>query len=146
MDDVDLAIISILEKDGRISNVDLAAQVGLTPAPCLRRVKKLEADGVITGYHASINPVVTDRGFEVYVNIELNTKDRTTMDRFEDAVLAYTEILELRRMFGIPDYIMHVAVADQHVFEEFLTTKLMDLPGIAKVDSHFTMKVITNRD
>ncbi|WGD36588.1 Lrp/AsnC family transcriptional regulator [Lysinibacter sp. HNR] len=143
MDNVDRKIISLLEKDGRLSNVDLAAQVGLTPAPCLRRVKKLETDGVIMGYHAQINPQASQRGFDASVNVTLSTQDRKNMDKFEEAVLAFNEIVEIRRMFGTPDYILRVAVADQQAFEDFLTSDLMALPGIATVESHFTMKVIT---
>ncbi|HXZ69843.1 MAG TPA: Lrp/AsnC family transcriptional regulator, partial [Streptosporangiaceae bacterium] len=71
MDAVDRGIIAELQRDGRLSNVELADRIGLTPAPCLRRVKRLESDGVILGYTARINPQAIGRGFEVLVNVDL---------------------------------------------------------------------------
>jgi len=128
-----------------MSNTELAARVGLTPAPCLRRVQRLEADGVITGYRAIIDPARTGRGFEVIVNADIAAMDRATVDRFERTVAAFEEVVEFRRMFGLRDYFIRVAVADQDAFEQFLVTKMFSLPGIAKIDSHLTMKVLKER-
>ncbi|CAM3436574.1 Lrp/AsnC family transcriptional regulator [Stackebrandtia soli] len=145
MDAIDKAIIEQLGADGRMSNTELAARVGLTPAPCLRRVQRLEADGVITGYRAIIDPARTGRGFEVIVNADIAAMDRATVDRFERTVAAFDEVVEFRRMFGLRDYFIRVAVADQDAFEQFLVTKMFSLPGIAKIDSHLTMKVLKER-
>ena len=145
MDAIDKAIIEQLGADGRMSNTELAARVGLTPAPCLRRVQRLEADGVITGYRAIIDPARTGRGFEVIVNADIAAMDRATVDRFERTVAAFEEVVEFRRMFGLRDYFIRVAVADQDAFEQFLVTKMFSLPGIAKIDSHLTMKVLKER-
>jgi DNA-binding Lrp family transcriptional regulator len=142
MDAVDRRIIAELARDGRLSNVELADRVGLTPAPCLRRVKRLESDGVILGYTARINPHAIGRGFEVLVFVDLTHKDRATFEAFESAVAALEEVTEVRRMFGLPDYLLRVATATLESFETFVSTELGDVPGLDKLDSHITMKLI----
>lgn len=116
--------------------------VGLTPAPCLRRVRRLEADGVITGYTATVDPAALGREFEVIINADLVAKDLATVEAFEERVAAMDEIAELRRMFGIPDYMIRVQVANAEIYERWLTTRLMGDPAIARVDSRITMKLI----
>ena len=142
MDAVDRRIIAELQRDGRLSNVELADRVGLTPAPCLRRLKRLERDGVIVGYTARIDPAAIGRGFEVLVFVDLTRKDRATFEAFEAAVAALDEVTEVRRMFGLPDYLVRVATASLESFEAFMSTRLGDLPGVATLDSHITMKLI----
>ena len=142
MDATDRRIIAELRADGRLSNVELAERVGLTPAPCLRRVKRLEEDGVITGYTALLDPVAMGHAFDVLVNVDLTHKDRDTVARFEAEVAAFDEVLEVRRMFGLPDYVIRVGTPDLDAFESFVTARLGAVPGIAKVDSHLTMKVV----
>lgn len=146
MDATDRRIIAQLQRDGRLSNVELADRVGLTPAPCLRRVKRLEQQGVILGYTARIDPHATGRGFEVLVNVDLARKDRATFDAFEAAVAAFDEVTELRRMFGLPDYVLRVATASINSYETFVSTRLGDVPGILRLDSHLTMKTIKSPD
>ncbi len=142
MDAIDRKIIAELQADGRLSNVELADRVGLTTAPCLRRVKRLEDDGVIVGYTALLDPVAMGHAFEVLVNVDLTHKDRDTVERFEAEVAALDEVIELRRMFGLPDYVLRVGTPDLDTFEAFVTAGLGAVPGIAKVDSHLTMKVV----
>jgi len=142
MDQIDRQIIVELERDGRLSNVELAERVGLTPAPCLRRVKRLEERGVILGYSARIDPRASGRSFEVLVNVDLASKDRATFEAFESAVAAFDEVIELRRMFGLPDYFLRVATDSLESYEAFVSTALGDVPGVAKLDSHLTMKTI----
>lgn len=125
-----------------MSNADLAARVGLTPSPCLRRVRRLEEDGVITGYYARIDPAAADRGFEVIINATLAAHDRATIEAFEAHVAAFEEVIELRRMFGRPDYFVRIAVRDLAAYEAFFTTRLLDVPGLATFDSHLTMNAI----
>lgn len=139
VDRIDRAIIDVLRHDGRVSNVELAERVGLTPAPCLRRLRRLEDDGVITGYRCEVDPVADGRGFEVLVNVDLAVKDRKTVTAFEQHVAGFDEVVELRRMFGLPDYLIRVATAD---LEAFVTDKLETIPGLSKTDSHLTMKRI----
>jgi DNA-binding Lrp family transcriptional regulator len=142
VDSIDRAIIHQLQLDARLSNVELADRVGLSPSPCLRRVRRLEDDGVILGYRAEIDPVTQGRGFEVLVNVNLTTKDRDTFLAFEDRVAAFDEVVELRRMFGLPDYFMRVATRDIDSYEAFISDKLGGVPGVSSVDSHLTMKKI----
>jgi DNA-binding Lrp family transcriptional regulator len=146
VDATDRKIIAELQRDGRLSNVELADRVGLTPAPCLRRVRRLEEQGVIMGYTARINPHAVGRGFEVLVNVDLTRKDRVTFEAFEAAVAALDEVIELRRMFGLPDYLLRVATTSLESYETFVSTQLGDVPGIYKLDSHLTMKTIKSPD
>lgn len=142
MDRIDRAIIEQLQQDGRLTNQELAARIGLTPAPCLRRVRRLEADGVITGYAATIDLAALGRGFEVLLQAEIATKDLATVEAFEARVSAMDEVVELRRMFGLPDYLIRVRTADADAYERWLTTRLLGDPAIARVDSRITMKLI----
>jgi DNA-binding Lrp family transcriptional regulator len=146
MDALDRAIVEQLSQDGRLTNVELAQRVGLTPAPCLRRVKRLEADGVIAGYRARIDPAAAGRGFEVMVSVEISINDLQTVEELESAITGYDEVVEVHRLFGRPDYLIRVAVEDSATFETFLTTKLMALRAVARVDSHLIMKKLKTSD
>ncbi len=142
MDPTDRAIIAHLRANARISNVELAARVNLSPSPCMRRVRALEEAGVIRGYHADVDPAADGRGFEVAVLIELHAKDRATVEEFERRIAAMDAVLECRRMFGLPDYIVRVAVADAAAYEAFYINDLAELPGVGRVNSQFTMKLV----
>lgn len=142
MDRVDRAIIDELRRDGRLSNVELAVRINLSPSACLRRVRALEETGVIRGYRAEIDAAAVGRGFEVTVLVELNHKDRATVEEFERRVAAMEPVVECRRMFGVPDYIIRVAVADTAAYEAFYMSELAELPGVGRVNSQFTMKAV----
>ena len=142
LDKISKKILAELQNDGRISNVELAARVGLTPPPCLRRVKRLEAEGVITGYRAVLDPAAAGRAFEVIIAVDIRATDRRTVEEFEAGVVAFDEVVAVRRLFGQPDYFVHVAVADAAAFEAFQMNKLIGLPAVARAVSHQTMKRI----
>ncbi|MCZ7414848.1 MULTISPECIES: Lrp/AsnC family transcriptional regulator [unclassified Streptomyces] len=142
IDAIDREIIFHLRQDGRLTNVELAKRVGLTPPPCLRRVKRLEESGVITGYRAVIDPAALGRGLEVLIDVEIYANDRKTVEEFEDTVAAYEEVIEFRRMYGRPDYFIRVTVADHAAYEAFLTGKLSGLPAVLRLESHLPMKTI----
>jgi len=142
MDAVDREILLHLRRDGQLSNVELARRVGLTPPPCLRRVKRLEAAGIITGYRVVISPEALGRGLEVLVDVEIYAQDRKTVAEFEETMASYEEVIEFRRMYGRPDYFVRVAVADHAAYEAFLTQKLSGLPAVLRLESHLTMKKI----
>lgn len=142
LDAIDRDILFHLRQDGRLTNVELAQRVGLTPPPCLRRVKRLEEAGVIAGYRAVVDPGALGRGLEVLIDVEVSANDRTTFLEFEDTVAAYDEVVEFRRMYGRPDYFVRVAVADHAAYEAFLTEKLSGLRCVLRIDSHLTMKTI----
>jgi Lrp/AsnC family transcriptional regulator, leucine-responsive regulatory protein len=105
-------------------------------------VRALEQAGVIRGYHADIDPAAVGRGFEVTVHVELGLKDRDTVEAFEAGLAALEEVVECRRMFGLPDYLVRVAVTDETAYEAFYMNKLAELPGLARVNSQFAMKVV----
>jgi DNA-binding Lrp family transcriptional regulator len=142
VDDLDCAIIAELQRHGRLSNQELAERVGLTPAPCLRRVRRLEADGVIIGYTALVDPAAMGRSLEVIIYADLVGNDLTAVSSFEERLAAMPEVVELRRMFGIPDYFIRVQVADLAAYEQWVTTRLLGDPAIARIDSRLTMKTI----
>lgn len=142
MDEIDKAIIAELVRDARIPNVELAERVHLTPGPCLRRVQRLEQSKTILGYRAVVDPKAMGRSFEVILDVELNAFDRETVFGFEDAMGAFDEVVEMHRMFGSPDYFVRIAVQDLPAYETFLTERVMTLPGLQKVTSRFTMKMV----
>ncbi|MFJ9703836.1 Lrp/AsnC family transcriptional regulator [Streptomyces sp. NPDC101234] len=146
LDAVDRDILFHLRQDGRLTNVELAKRVGLTPPPCLRRLKRLEDAGVITGYRAVINPEAVGRGLEVMIDIEVSANDLKTVETLEETLSSYEEVIEFRRMYGRPDYFLRVAVADDAAYNAFLIGKLTGLPGILRVESHLTMKKIKTDD
>ena len=142
MDRLDNAILDQLEVDGRLTNAELADRVRLSPSACLRRVRALEAAGVIAGYHAVIDPAARDRGFQVLVYTTLMLRNRETITAFEAAVVELDAVVECHRMFGDPDYVIRVAVADVDAYERFLIDTFADLPGVARMTSQFARKTI----
>ncbi|WP_060886382.1 Lrp/AsnC family transcriptional regulator [Streptomyces caniscabiei] len=146
LDTIDRDILFHLRQDGRLTNVELAKRVGLTPPPCLRRVKRLEEAGVITGYRAVISSQTLGRGLEVLIDVEIYAQDRKSFQDFEDTVASYDEVIEFRRMYGRPDYFLRVAVADHAAYEAFLTEKLSGLPAVLRLESHLTMKKIKTNE
>ncbi|QUH00590.1 Lrp/AsnC family transcriptional regulator [Saccharopolyspora erythraea] len=146
MDKLDRAIIAELERDGRLTNVELAGRVGLTPGPCLRRVQRLESDGVIRGYRAVTDPAHLGRSFEVLLEVTLEAQDARTVEHFETTMAGFSVVRELRRLFGAPDYFVRVAVADLDAYETFLSRHVMTIPKVARVTSRFTMKTLKQLD
>jgi Lrp/AsnC family leucine-responsive transcriptional regulator len=142
VDALDRAILRHLQADGRLTNVELAERVRLSPSQCLRRVRSLERAGVIRGYHAEIDPASVGRGFEVTVHVELTLKDRATVEAIQAGIDALDERQVCRRLCGLPDYVVRVAVADQAAYEAFYMNQLAELPGLARVNSQFTMKMV----
>ncbi|MFD5126639.1 Lrp/AsnC family transcriptional regulator [Streptomyces olindensis] len=142
LDALDREILFHLRQDGRLSNVELAKRVGLTPPPCLRRVRRLEEAGVITGYRAVIDPGALGRALEVLIDVDIYAQDRRTVEEFETTVASYEEVIEFRRMYGRPDYFLRVAVADHTAYEAFLMGRLSGLPAVLRLESHLTMKTI----
>jgi DNA-binding Lrp family transcriptional regulator len=142
MDKVDRAIIAELERDGRLTNVELAHRIGLTTGPCLRRVQRLEADGVICGYRAVIDAAAVGRSVEVLLDVTLEAQDADTVEHVERVLTEAEEVVELRRLFGSPDYFVRVAVADLAAYELFLSRRVMTNPRVRGVTSRFTMKML----
>ena len=142
MDDVDRAILTVLDRDGRISNADLADRVGLSPSPCLRRVRRLERTGVIRGYRAVIDPAVIDRGLRVLVGVRLVRHSRKDVVAFERAVVDLPDVQLTHHVAGNFDYILQVEVADLPAYEDFHAHRLANLPSVAAVTSYVAMKTL----
>jgi DNA-binding Lrp family transcriptional regulator len=105
-------------------------------------VQRLESTGVIRGYRADVDPAALGRGFEVILDVELTNFDRKSVDRFESTLAAFSEVTELHRLFGSPDYFVRIKVKDLPAYEAFLSNHVLTIPGIQKVSSRFTMKTI----
>ncbi|MEQ4720750.1 Lrp/AsnC family transcriptional regulator [Nonomuraea sp. B19D2] len=142
LDATDREILFQLQRNGRLTNVELARRVGLTPPPCLRRVKRLEDAGVISGYRATVNHELLGGGLEVIVSIEVSVSDLKTLEGLEKTIAAYDEVIEFRRLFATPDYHLRVLVANCAAYEAFQTNKIIGIPGVARVISQPTMKKI----
>ncbi|MFJ5985841.1 Lrp/AsnC family transcriptional regulator [Lentzea sp. NPDC092896] len=142
MDRIDRAIIRLLQEDGRLTNTELADKVGLTPSPCLRRVRALEEAGVITGYHAAVDPAALGRGFRVLVHIDLAAQDTATIEAFEAKIAEIDAVEHCVRMFGQPDYHLWVSVAGLAAYEQLYMSALTRLPGVARTNSQFPMKTV----
>ncbi|MFE6222874.1 MULTISPECIES: Lrp/AsnC family transcriptional regulator [Streptomyces] len=141
MDRIDLHILRELQQDGRLSNQELAQRVGLSPSPCLRRVRQLEQDGVIRGYRAVIDPEAVGRGFEVLVSVEVK-RDRETVEAFEEALQSIPDVIEAYRLFGSPGCLLRIAVADLAAYERLWIEQLTALAGVTEVNSQIIMKRI----
>jgi DNA-binding Lrp family transcriptional regulator len=142
LDGLDLAILDELRRDGRLANSVLAQRIGLTPAPCLRRVRRLEDIGIITGYRAVVDPAAVGRGCEVMIEVDITANDAHTVAAFENAVVELDEVTEFRRLLGRPDYLIRVNVSDIAAYEEFLSQRLGRVPGLKSIESHQTMKLV----
>lgn len=118
----------------------LAAQVGLTVAPCHRRLRDLEDSGVIRGYRADIDPAALGLGFEAIVFATLRQVDRATMEIFEDRVAGNPNIVEAQRLFGSPDYLLKVIAEDLPAYQRFYDSELTSLPGVERLISTLVMK------
>lgn len=142
MDQLDHEILAHLQRDGRMSTAELARRIRLSPTPTLRRVRALEEAGVITGYHAHVDPGAVDRSFQVLVWVDLIASTTSYIAAFEDAVVDIDDVLEAHRLFGEPDYLLKVAVRDATAYEQLYTTTLSALPGIRRALSQITMKTV----
>jgi Lrp/AsnC family leucine-responsive transcriptional regulator len=142
MDGIDRDILFHLQLDGRMTNNDLADRVGLSPSPCLRRVRNLEVSGIIQRYTAIVDPLAVGRGFEVLVWVTLASVTRESMAAIEQRFDVLDEVVEAYRMMGQPDYLIRVAVADATAFEAFYIDVLAALPHVQTLTSMTTMKTI----
>ena len=144
LDKISKKILSELQNDGRISNVELAARVNLSPAACLERVKKLQEAGYILGYSARLNPVLLDVSLLVFIEVVL---DRTTPEVFEDfrrSVQFIPEIQECHMVAGGFDYLVKARVKDMNAYREFLGSALLQLKGVRETHTYAVMEEVKN--
>ena len=142
MNSTDYAILDQLQQDGRIANNELADRIGLSPSPCLRRVRILEAAGVILGYTALLDRAALGRAYEPLVWVTLSEITRDSMSTFETAVQEIPDVIEVLRMMGQPDYLLRVVTADPASFETLYIERLARLPHVQTLTSQLAMKVV----
>lgn len=133
LDDVDRAILRILQADGRISHAALAEQVGLTPTPLRQRIDKLERAGVIQGYVARVDPARVGRGVSAFVHVTLSGHAVPLHDQFLEQVTSMPDVLEIHHLTGEEDFLLKVAVRDIAALEFFLLRELAKVPGLGRV-------------
>ncbi|WP_318241758.1 Lrp/AsnC family transcriptional regulator [Arthrobacter pullicola] len=140
IDAIDREILRLLQIDGRMTATALASEVGLTVAPCHRRIKELERSGVLTGYRAVVDPAAVGLTFQALVFVTL--RDRQQMLTFEDEVGRIEQIVKADRLFGEPDFLLKVIAADLQAYQQFYDEVLVGLPGVEKLTSTIVMKTV----
>ena len=144
MDAIDRKILAELQVDGRLTVTELAAKVGLSLSPCHRRLRELEHRGVITGYRAVLDPEAIGLRFQALVFVTMRQEDRDTLLAFEEAVASLTHVVQAQRLFGDPDYLLHVITADLKAYASLEDETLAALPGVQRLTSTLVMKQIVN--
>lgn len=142
MDAKDHQIVRMLQEDGRLTNQELADRVNLSPSPCLRRVRRLEADGVIAGYTAIIDQKRYGLAITAFLRVRLVRHGEEEVRIFEDRIRALDEVLDCFLMTGDADYLIRVAVSDLESYESFIRLKMHAIPGIAALDTSFAYGTI----
>jgi Lrp/AsnC family leucine-responsive transcriptional regulator len=142
LDATDIKIVTQLQNDGRMSLADLASKVGLSPSPCLRRVRILEKNGVITRYVAVLDQRAVGLPVSVFISVKLEKQKEDLLDKFAKTIARWPEVLECYLMTGPRDYWLRVVVPDLAAYERFLKTKLTRLEGIASIESSFALEQV----
>ncbi|OAS18835.1 Lrp/AsnC family transcriptional regulator [Methylobacterium platani] len=144
-DEIDARILRVLRDDGRISNADLAAKVGLSPSACLRRLRLLESNGTIRGYTALIEADEREAHLVVLTQITLERQTEESLNRFEAAVRRCPEVRDCYLMTGLSDYLMRIEVSDAGDYERLHKEVLSRLPGVARIQSSFAIRTVVGR-
>ncbi|BAH83178.1 leucine-responsive transcriptional regulator Lrp [Candidatus Ishikawella capsulata] len=142
IDRIDKNILNELQKNGRISNLELAKRVGLSPTPCLERVRRLEQKGFILGYTAQLNPHYLDASLLVFVEITLNRREPDIFEQFNLAVQNLDETQECYLVSGDFDYLLKTRVADMSAYRQLLGDMLLRLPGINNTRTYVVMEEV----
>lgn len=139
IDAINQKILRELSRDGRISNLDLAERVGLSPSACLRRVQELERSGVISGYRAVLNPHAMGVGFVAYIAVGLSLHTKSSQESFERSIALAPEVRECHNITGNVEYLLRVEAADLAAYKRFHTDVLGTLPQVASITSYVVM-------
>ncbi len=145
LDAIDRRILDRLQENGRVSNVELANDVGISSSPCWRRVRELERRGVISGYVALVDAAAVGLPVSVFVQVTLERQIEAALETFEAAVKARPEVMECYLMTGDADYLLRVVVSDLPTYEAFLKDHLTRIPGIANIKSSFALNQVKYR-
>ncbi|EIZ79518.1 transcriptional regulator [Novosphingobium sp. Rr 2-17] len=144
LDDIDRRLLSELQDEGRITNVELAQRVGLTAPPCLRRVRSLEEAGIINGYHADLDPSKLGFTITVFALVSLKSQAEEALRAFEDHMKGLPEVRECHMLNGEIDFILKIVNRDLQSFQEFLTSKLTPAPNVDSVKTSLTIRTAKN--
>ncbi|MFZ5556161.1 MAG: Lrp/AsnC family transcriptional regulator [Pseudomonadota bacterium] len=142
LDPIDRRILEVLQRDARIANVDLAEKINLSPSPCLRRVRELEATGVIRRYAALVDPLALGLSVSVFIHVTLEKQVERVLDTFEAAIRERPEVMECYLMTGESDYLLRVVVPDMPALERFILDFLTRIPGVGNIKSSFALKQV----
>lgn len=142
LDRIDRNILVELQKDGRLSNVELARRIGLSATPCLERVKKLEREGYIKGYKAVVDPAKLGQALLVYVEVSVNKNSPDVFDKFNKAVRQHDEIIECHLVSGNFDFLLKTRVTDMSEYRAVLGDILLQLPNISDSRTYVVMEEV----
>lgn len=142
LDRIDLRLLEILQAEGRVSNTDLAERVNLSASACLRRVQRLESNGVIAGYRALLAPQALGLGLSAFVRLQLRHHDAEAVRRFGEDVQTWNEVVACHALSGDMDYLLQVAVADLAHFSTFLLDTLLASAAVADVNTSFVLRTV----
>ena len=145
LDNIDYNILRNIQADGRISNLNLADKIGLSPSPCLRRVRDLEKRKVIKRYVGLIDPKAVGFLINAFVNVRLRSQEKKFLNTFEHKVSMYNEVIECYLMTGSSDYLLRVVTRDLEEYERFVIDKLTKIEGIANIQTSFALKPLIQR-
>lgn len=145
LDDIDRRILAELQRDGRLSNVELAARVGLSASPCLARVRRLEREGILKGYVALVSPEALGLAITVFIQVALERQSERTLEIFETRVRAFPEVMECYLMTGDSDYLLRLVAPDVQALQRFIIQDLTTIPGVANIRSSFALKQVAYR-
>ncbi len=139
MDRLDCKIIALLQQDGRLTTAELADQIGLSASPCARRLKRLESDGIITGYKASVNRKAVGLGMTIFVNVRLNKHKEDVIDEFEQAMIKQPVVLSCHIISGSYDYLLEVVCQDLNGYELFIR-QLQSHSAVQDINTNFAIR------
>lgn len=142
LDAIDRKILALLQENARLANVELAEAVGLSPSPCLRRVRDLEEAGVIRRYVTLLDPAQLGLPVSIFVSVTLERQVEQALERFEAAILKRPEVMECYLMTGDADYLLRIVTADLSGYERFLIDHLTRVPGVSSIKSSFALKQV----
>jgi Lrp/AsnC family leucine-responsive transcriptional regulator len=145
MDDTDRRMLAILQREGRITNAELAERLHLSPSPCLRRLRALERDGVISGYRAVLDRRRAGLGLTVFVELKVDGHSDRTAAAITEAINAAPEIVSAHIVSGAADFLLEVVVADLPAYERLMFDTLLKLPNVADVRSNFALRAVKSR-
>jgi Lrp/AsnC family leucine-responsive transcriptional regulator len=142
LDTIDRKILQALQRDARLSNVELAEEVGLSPSPCLRRVRLLEEAGVIRGYHAALDRAAVGLDLTIFVGVQVARHDEENNRAFQVAVRAIPQVVSCHLVSGESDFLLQVVVPDLASYERLLLGVLLKLPGVRDIRSNFAIQTV----